>query len=540
MLAGAAVLGVALLMTLLSAASGTSAVKPGVDKASRTITVSIEQEPPQLDGSLTADAISGMILGHLMEGLIRKDENNLLVPGVAERWDIQEKEATFWLREDARWSDGKPVTAHDFVFAWRKVVNPASASEYANIMSPIRNADAINAGKLPITALGVQAVGDRILKVQFEKPVPYFAQLMAFNIFFPIREDFFEATKGRYASSADTLVYNGPFKMTKWVHGAHIRMEKNPQYWNRGIIEVNVIDIPYFTTDPSARINLFRDGQIALTPVAQENLEEAQLLGWNIKSFVDGSVFFIEFNHRDGRVSRNLNFRKALQYALNSNIEVNKVIKVPGYLPGKSLFPIWLDGENDKLRKEYPAIEFTPDTAKARAYLERAKKELGLKTIPPIMLLTGDTPLSSKVAEYYQDTLKRQLGLEVRIDAQIFKQRLAKMLAGEFDVVMSGWGPDYADPLTFGDLFMTGNVNNRGHYSNPDLDRQIRIAQNSTDPAVRMAAFGAIQQIIFDKAVILPEYEQALLYAVDPRITGVVHRVVGTDPDYTYVKFVAE
>lgn len=540
MLAGAAVLGVALLMTLLSAASGTSAVKPGIDRASRTITVSIEQEPPQLDGSLTADAISGMILGHLMEGLIRKDENNLLVPGVAERWDIQEKEATFWLREDARWSDGKPVTAHDFVFAWRKVVNPASASEYANIMSPIRNAHAINVGKLPITALGVQAVGDRILKVQFEKPVPYFAQLMAFNIFFPIREDFFEATKGRYASSADTLVYNGPFKMTKWVHGAHIRMEKNPQYWNRGIIEVNVIDIPYFTTDPSARINLFRDGQIALTPVAQENLEEAQLLGWNIKSFVDGSVFFIEFNHRDGRVSRNLNFRKALQYALNSNIEVNKVIKVPGYLPGKSLFPIWLDGENDKLRKEYPAIEFTPDTAKARAYLERAKKELGLKTIPPIMLLTGDTPLSSKVAEYYQDTLKRQLGLEVRIDAQIFKQRLAKMLAGEFDVVMSGWGPDYADPLTFGDLFMTGNVNNRGHYSNPDLDRQIRIAQNSTDPAVRMAAFGAIQQIIFDKAVILPEYERALLYAVDPRITGVVRRVVGTDPDYTYVKFVAE
>ena len=107
----------------------------------------LQQEPPQLDGSLTADAISGMILGHLMEGLIRKDANNLLVPGVAERWDIQEKEATFWLREDARWSDGKPVTAHDFVFAWRKVVNPASASEYANIMSPIRNAHAINWAK---------------------------------------------------------------------------------------------------------------------------------------------------------------------------------------------------------------------------------------------------------------------------------------------------------------------------------------------------------------------------------------------------------
>ncbi len=539
-LALAAIIGVTLLMTGLSALSGSTEASPGVDPATKTITVSIEEEPPNLDSSLTADQISSLVLGHVMEGLLRLDENNQLAPGVAEKWEIRADGATFWLRADARWSDGKPVTAHDFVFAWRRTVDPASASEYANIMNAIRNADEITAGKLPPASLGVQAEGDRILKVQFAKPVPYFDRLMAFNVFYPIREDFFRKTSGRYASGADMLLYNGPFKMVRWVHGAHIRFEKNLAYWDAGRIAINVIDIPYFTNDPSARINLFRDRRIAQAGLAQESLQEAQLLGWNIRSTRDGSVFFVEFNHRQGRLSRNRNFRKAIQYAFNSSIEVNKVIKVPGYLPGKSVFPVWLDGVNDKFRKEYPAPEYTPDTARAREYLARAKAELGLEKFPPIMLLTGDTPLSARVAEYYQDMLKRQLDLDVRIDSQIFKQRLAKMLAGDFDLVMAGWGPDYADPLTFGDLFLTGNVNNRGQYSNPAYDQQVRIAQNSTDRKARMDAFGRMQQIIFDDAVILPEYERTVLFATDPQITGVVRRVFGADPDFTYVKIAEE
>lgn len=536
----ASIAAIAVLMAALSMAAGGADMKDGVDPDTKTITLSISQEPPNLDGSLTADQVSGFILGHVMEGLLRLDENNHLAAGVAERWEISESEATFWLREDARWSDGKPVTAHDFVFAWRRTVDPASASEYANIMSPIRNADEINSGQMPVSSLGVEALDDRVLKVHFVKPVPYFAQLTAFNVFFPIREDFFKSTNGRYAADADMLLYNGPFKMTKWVHGANIRMEKNEEYWGRDRIQLNVIDIPYFTADPSAQTNLFRDGKIATTSISQENLEEAQLLGWNIKSFRDGGVFYVEFNHREGRIGGNRNFRKALQYALSPAIEVNKVIKSPGYLPGKSLFPVWLDGVEDKLRKEYPAPEIVPNTEKAREYLARAKEDLGLETIPPIMLLSGDNPLSNRIAEYYQDTLKRQLDLDVRIDSQIFKQRLAKMLAGDFDIVMTGWGPDYADPLTFGDLFMSNNVNNRGQYKNPQYDRLVRIAQNSTDPEERMAAFGEMQQIIIDDAVILPEYERALLYTVNPKITGVTRRVLGADPDYTYVRIVED
>ena len=502
--------------------------------------MAMADEPPQMDSSLAADQISAFVLGHVEEGLLRFDEHNHLAPGVAERWEITGEGATFWLRSDAKWSDGKPVTAHDFVFAWRNTVDPKSGSEYANIMFGIKNAEAIAAGKLPTPALGVTAVNDRLLRVRFAHPVPYFAQLMAFNVFYPIREDYYRATGSRYASSASTMLYNGPFKMTTWVHGAHIRLEKNPAYWGKDRIQVDVIDFPYFTSDPSAIINLFRDRKIAMAGVGQENLTAAQLEGWNIRSFMDGSIFYVEFNHRPGRVTRNLYLRKAIQYALDPSEEVNKVIKIPGYLPGKSLFPVWLEGVHDKFRKEYPPEQIVPDPEKARRYLALAKQQLGMETLPPIMLLTGDNPLSNKIAEYYQETLRRVLGLEVRIDNQIFKQRLAKMAAGDFDMVMAGWGPDYSDPLTFGDLFASGNVNNRGLYSNPELDRQVEIARNSTDPRTRMDAFGRIQKILIDQAAILPEYERAVLYVMDPEITGVTRRVTGPDPDLTNVRFVAK
>lgn len=538
-----ALIGVAVVVLLtvgLTMAAGPSGLSAGIDPATKTITVSIEQEPPQLDSGVSMDAVSGMVLGHVMEGLLRRDASGALAPGVAERWEVGATGATFWLRADAKWSDGKPVTARDFLFAWRRVVDPATASEYANILSGIRNADAINSGRLPATALGVEAIGDRVLEVQFERPMPFFDQLTATAIFLPVREDFWKATRGRYASSAGTLLYNGPFTMTKWVHGAHIRMEKNPHYWDRDQIALNVIDIPYFTADPVARINLFRDGKIALSPITPENLEEAQLLGWTIRSFNEGPVFYVEFNHRAGRLSSNRNFRKAIQHALDPVVEVNKVIKAPGYLPGKSLFPVWLEGVEGKFREEYPVPEVTPDTARARAYLERARQELGLEAFPPIMLLTPDTPIPGRVAEHYQDRLKRELGLDVRIDRQIFKQMLAKALAGEFDMRLGGWSADYADPLTFADLFMTGNQQNRGQYSNPALDRQVEIARNSIDPKTRMDAFGAIQAIIVDDAVILPSYERTLLYVVDPRLSGVVRRTIGGDPDYSRARIVAD
>ena len=189
------VAGFIVLMAVLSWASSLtssgSETLSAVDYKKGAITLILADEPPQLDSTRSTDQVSFFILGHVMEGLLRYDENNRLVPGVAERWEIRPDGATFWLRENARWSDGQPVTAHDFVFAWQTVVDPATASEYAFIMYPVKNAEAINTGKMPREKLGVRAVSDRQLEVQFEQPVAFFDKLVAFGIYDPVREDFY-------------------------------------------------------------------------------------------------------------------------------------------------------------------------------------------------------------------------------------------------------------------------------------------------------------------------------------------------------------
>lgn len=537
-----AVAGMAGLMLTLSWASSLTGSSAGtgqaVDPTTGTVTLALKEEPPQLNSTLATDQVSGMVLGHLQEGLLRYDDHNRLAPAVAERWEIGDTEATFWLREDALWSDGQPVTAHDFVFAWRKVVDPKNASEYAFILYPIKNGEAINQGELSPEALGVEALDDRTLKVTLERPVAYFDKLVAFSTYYPIREDFYQASKGRYGADADMLLYNGPFVMTRWVHGAHVRMERNPYYWDKDRVHVEVLDFPYITTDPNASLNFFKDGKIAYTSLTEENLNEALVQRWDLNRFMDGSVFYLEFNFRKGRLTANRHLRKAIQAALDPSELVYKVIKLPGYLPGESLFPSWLQGVNGLLRQEYPVPEREHDPAAARRHLAQAKKELGLKELPPLVLLTGDNPISNKSAEYYQETLRRVLGLEIRIDRQIFKQRLEKMTRGDFDIVMAGWGPDFDDPLTFGDLFASWNLNNRGRYDNPELDRWVRVAQNSMDPRARADAFGEIQRILHEDVVIIPEYERGMVYVVDPRIEGLVRRAVGPDPDFTNVRIV--
>ena len=528
---------VALLMTGLSwatSATGSSGgLQEGVNSDTNTITGVLAQEPPQLDTSRATDQVSGMINGHVTEGLLRYDENNQLAPGVAKRWEITETGATFWLRENAQWSDGTNVTAHDFVFAWQTALSPKVASEYAFILYPVKNAEAINLGNMALDQLGAIAIDDQTLKVEFEKPIAYFDKLVAFTTYAPIKKEFYLSRDGRYGADADDLLYNGPFMITTWVHGAHLKLERNPNYWDQERIHLDVIDFPYITSDTNTALNLFKDEKIANVSLNAETLTNALEQGWHLNRFMDGSIFFIEFNHRDGRLTRNFHLRRAIQLAQDPAELVYKVIKIPGYLPGQTLFPAWLKGVNGSFRQEYPPRQHKMDLKAARQHLEIARMELGLDEFPPLMMLTGDNPISNKQSEYYQSLFKKNLGLDMKIDKQIFKQRLAKMLSGEFDLVLAGWGPDFDDPMTFGDLFASWNLNNRGQYNNPELDAQVAIAQDSLDPKTRMDAFGKIQNILYDDAVILPNYERGIVYVADDRLKGLVRRAVGTDPDYT-------
>jgi len=529
------VMSTALAPALAFAALAAGCSKP---KAPDTLYFSMANEPPELNSTKATDQESSFVLGHVMEGLTRVGATGQQVPGVAERWNLTDQGATFFLRKDAKWSDGKTVTAHDFVFAWQTVVDPKNASEYAFILFPVKNAEAIVQGKSPVASLGVKASDDFTLEVKFEKPCGYFLALTSFTTYFPIREEFYSAQGGKYGAEAEKLLFNGPFRLTQWVHGASLEFEKNDAYWNRDQIHLKLIKVPYITSDTSARLNLFKDGKIDLLDLGKNSLEDALNEEFKMKRYLDGSVWYLQYNFSEGRITRNKNLRKAIQALFDPSEYVNKVVAVPGSIPGSTLIPQWLGGKSTQFRQEYPVAPSRPNIALAKSHMDTFLKETGQHAPVSLVWLTGDTPGSAKEAEYFQNLFKKHLGIELRIDKQIFKQRLAKMLSGEFDIVAAGWGPDYADPMTFADLFTSWNENNRGKWKNDAYDALIRRAQGTTNPVVRMDSMAAAEKILLEDQAILPTFEKSTVYTHSDRLSGFRRRSVGFDPDFTAAKII--
>jgi oligopeptide transport system substrate-binding protein len=319
------------------------------------------------------------------------------------------------------------------------------------------------------------------------------------------------------------------------VHAARLVLQKNPRYWDAAHVAIERIEAPYFTQDPSTRYNLFKDGKIDVTGLDRDLLGRAQADRFKMKAFAVGSVFYAEFNHRPGRPTANRHLRRAIQLVFDSKEYVSKVIGIPGNRPGVRLVPRWVPAVGGPFWKEYPVEPVRPDLDAARRELEAAKKELG-GVIPPLVWLTGDSPGTSREAEYFQYLFEARLGVALRIDKQTFKQRLAKMTSGDFDLVSAGWGPDYADAMTFADLFASWNENNRGRWKNERYDALIRRAQASADPSVRMDAMAEAERLLLDEVGILPMSEAGSVYVHSPKLTGVTRRAVGTDPDYTHAR----
>jgi len=524
-------------LVLLPLIGPESTAAAGIDIDKRSIAFAMRQEPPDLNTTTSTDAQSHIILDHIMEGLLTADKDNNLVGGVAERWELREDGATFWLRKDARWSNGDPVTAHDFVFSWRKVLDPATASEYAFVMYPVLNAEAINNGDKPVESLGVEAIDDLTLEVSFRQPVPYFLGLTAFTLLFPVQEAFYNSRGGRYGADVADMIFNGPFVLNEWVHGASLSLEKNPRYWNKSAIWLNHIEMPYITEDATARLNLYRDNKIALADeLVEESMGGALQERMQIKTFLDGAIFYVEFNHRSSRLTRNKNLRKAIQSVVNTDDLVYKILGNPGTYPSYGLYPRWIKGLESQFVREFPPPRAELSIEKGREYLKKAMEELGVDKLPPINVLADDSPNGKKSAEYLQTLLTQTLGLEIRVDIQIFKQRLAKSMAGEFDMFVSGWGPDYDDILTYADLFHSDNRNNRGRFKNYHYDELVKVAQSSIDLKTRMQAFADMQDILFEDVVIVPLFERGKIFVQHPQLKGVIRRAVGGDPNFNYAE----
>lgn len=506
----------------------------------------VPQEMPSADLSLATDTISFTALNNVYEGIYRLDENSKPMPaGAAEEAEVSEDGLTYKikLREDAKWSNGDSVTAADYVYGWQRTVSPETASEYAYLFAPVKNAEAITTGDVDPSELGIKAVGDYELEITLEKTTPYFDYLLAFPSFFPQNQKVVEENGDKYASSSDTAVYNGPFTLvdfdgpgsdTEWVY------EKNEDYWDKETVQLDQINVSV-VKEASTGLNLFEDGQaddvILSGELAQQNANNEAY-----QTVEESRTSYLEFNQRDDDSPfKNANLRKAISYAIDREALVNQVLG-DGSVASTGLVPAGMTtSPTDNTDFAEEAGDLAPyDAEKAQEYWAKAQEELGIDSLD-FEILASDDDTTKKVLEYMQSQLQDTLeGVTVTPTPVPFSVRLDRSTSGDFDVVLGGWGADYADASSFTDLFVTGNSYNRGAWSNEEYDAAVE-ASNTTDASDAEKRWDDLQEankIMADDMGVAPIYQKAEGHLINPAVKGIVHHGAGASWDYkwTYIE----
>jgi oligopeptide transport system substrate-binding protein len=499
-------------------------------------------EPPNLDPQLGTDTVSIMVDNALLEGLVRVHEGKTL-PGMAETWDVSADGLTYTFHlRDAQWSDGQKVTAKDFEYSFIRLLDPATASEYAFQGYYIVNGEEYNTSKVTdASQVGVKAIDDKTLEVKLKAPTKYFLALTGFLSFMPSRKDLVEQHKEAYGADADKAVYNGPFTLTEWQHDATMVLEKNPNYWNKEAIKLDRVELT-IVTDSKTIVNMYEAGDTDLAALSKDFIAKYDAEG-KANYFATGSEFFFQFNMKGktpglGKFLANNNFRQALGYAIDRQAFCDQVLKNGSKAAQRYILPL-LMGDKEKFAVEYP-YEFYPknaDVAKAKELLDAALKELGTTAdkIPAIEYLTDDTDVARTNAEAIQDMLSKNLGVKVEIKQVQFKQRLELMEAHDYDIVFAGWGPDYDDPMTYTDLWVTGGGHNNTDWSNPEYDKLIAFAKTSADSKARAEAMFASEKILLEQGPIIPIFFRNGVFAMQPYVKGIVRNFIGADPDFVFV-----
>ena len=497
------------------------------------------QEIPTMDTSKTTDVLGAQILGNTMEGLYRLDKDNKPIPAAAESSTKSEdgKKYTFKLRKDAKWSNGDPVTAKDFVFAWQRLLDPKTAAEYAFIAYYIKNAEAINKGEADVSTLGAKAVDDYTLEVELERPVPYFLNLMAFASYYPLNEKFVKEKGEKYGLEADTVVYNGPFVMSEWKHEQGWKLKKNDKYWDKNNVKLEEINYSV-VKEEATRVNLYDSGQIDFSLLTGEFTDKYRSKKDEFGTYLETGTFYLRLNQKRGGQDtplKNKKLREAIALSIDKKNLANVILN-DGSKPADFLVPKGLaTGPDGKDFTETFKNGLKQDTKKATAAWEEAKKELGKDQVT-LEFLNYDSSNAKKVGEYVKDQIEKNLkGVIVNIKMQPFKQKLKLESEQDYDFSFGGWNPDYADPMTFLDMFESKNSQNQMSYSNPKYDEIINKGKTElmSDAKKRWEELGKAEKMLLEEDVALvPLFQSGRSYVLKPTVKGIVKHNIS--PEYSF------
>ncbi len=541
-----------LLLTFLAACGGSNDDTTGSSDQNGNDTEKVDQvlnlvngdTIPTMDVSLATDQYAFQFLGMTTEGLYRLDENASPTEGIAADHEVSEDGLTwtFTLREDAQWENGDAVTAHDFVYAWRRAVDPATGSEYGPFMMNgiIKNAEAISTGDMAVEELGVKADGDYTLVVNLEKPVPYFLSLTTFGTFYPLHEEFVVEKGEDYATNSDNLLANGPFKMSDWDSTASSwTLVKNESYWDADTVNIEKINV-----------NVVKDAQVAVDLYEKGEIDRADLSSDIVDQYISHedfvatpltSVFYLKMNQTRNEALANVNIRKAISHAYDKQALVDTILN-NGSLVAYGNIPEGFSS-HPETSEDYRDINgdlVTQDVEAAKDFWEKGLEELGTDSVE-IEFLAGDSEVAKNMNEYLKNQLETNLpGLTVNLKQVPFQQRLDLDTNMDYDLQFSGWGPDYQDPYTFLSLWITDGENNKMGYSNEEYDALLAKAQGelATKPVERYEALLEAEQILFEDAAIGPIYQKATAQLISPQMVGVFMNPFGADYEYKWAEVV--
>ncbi|RIO50168.1 peptide ABC transporter substrate-binding protein [Staphylococcus hominis] len=498
----------------------------------------ITQDITTLDTALITDAVSSDVAGQTFEGLYSIDKNDKVTLGVAKETPQKSnggKTLTINLRKDAKWSNGDPVTAHDFVYAWRKVVDPKTASEFAYIMSDIKNADLVNTGKKPLNSLGIKALNKYKLQIDLERPVPYINELLALSTFYPQDAKIAKKYDKKYGTNAVRAVYNGPFKVTNWQVEDKIQLVKNNQYWDKKNVKLDKVNYKVLK-DQQAGASLYDTNSIDDTIITSEQVDKykgSKELNYRLTA----GTFYIKMNEKTVPEFKNKNLRLAIAQAINKKGYVKTVLN-DGSLASNNFTGIGTaktpDGKDFASTVESP-LKYNPKVAKQN--WEKAKKELGKKEFA-FTMNTQDTPASKIAAEYIKSQIESNLpGVTLKIKQMPFKQKTTLELANNYEATYSGWNPDYPDPTVFLETMTKDNAQNNTDWDNKEYNRLLKESNSSLlhETEKRNEALQRAESILLHDAPVAPVYQKGEAHLTNPQVKGLQYHKIGPDTTLKHV-----
>lgn len=486
----------------------------------QTFTYRLLDQFPTIDPALNEETEGHKVIRDIFEGLIIQDADGNLIPGVASEWSSPDGNKTwvFKLRPEAKWSNGEPVTAGDFVYAWRRAASPETASPYSWYveLSQIQNAAAVVAGEADPETLGVKAVDDHTLEVTLETPLPYFPAMVTYATFAPVPEAVVEEFGAEW-TKPENIVSNGAYKLTEFVPNEYHKRVKSDTYWNADktiIEEVTGIVI----NDSNTALTRYRAGELdylePLPPGQYESL--AQELPDEAHSVPRLCSYYYAINFRDtaNPALADVNVRRALSYAVDRDVIVDQVLK-GGQLPSYNFTHVATAGF------ETPTIDYgtwsqADRDAKAKELMTEAG--FGEGGEPLELKLIYNTDESHKaIATVMAQMWKQKLGVDVTMENMEWQTYLEVRKEGNFDVARSAWCGDYNEASTFLDLVTTTHGSNDGKYSNARVDELMKASKTSMDP---QAAYTEVEQILADEMAIIPVYHYANAFLLSADIKG--------------------